>query len=198
MRNDIWIIADPHLNHTNIIRYTNRPFNTVEEMNETIIFNWNNCVKQNDSIFVLGDFFLGKYEDMIPILERLNGMIYIISGNHDNNIHRLWSEMDFKYQHLLSKIKWIKDYHEEIIDGRLVVMFHYPLVSWNRKMHKSYHLWGHTHGVVSSLTNYDLSLDVGVDATAYRLGISPENYRPLSWQEINKYMNERINIWPKK
>ena len=55
----LFFTSDTHFNHTNILRYCNRPFKTVGQMNETIITNWNNVVGPDDVIFHLGDFCLG-------------------------------------------------------------------------------------------------------------------------------------------
>ena len=79
----IYFISDTHFNHLNIIKYCNRPFNNVEEMNEAIIKNWNNIVSNEDTIYHLGDFALGTKESIIDIVNRLNGKKYLIRGNHD-------------------------------------------------------------------------------------------------------------------
>ena len=55
---NIWFIADPHFDHKNIIKYCERPFNTVEEMNQTLIERWNSVVKKDDKVFCIGGFFL--------------------------------------------------------------------------------------------------------------------------------------------
>ena len=79
-----WIISDTHFSHENIIKYCNRPFKTKEEMNEKIIKNWNEVVKQDDIVFHLGDFsFKSEYD---KIKERLIGKIILVSGNHDKGI----------------------------------------------------------------------------------------------------------------
>ena len=52
----VFIIADAHLFHKNIINYCGRPFENVEEMNNTIIKNWNRVVGKHDIVYVLGDF----------------------------------------------------------------------------------------------------------------------------------------------
>ena len=58
-RPDVFIISDTHFSHDNIIGYSNRPFNNVEEMNETLVRNWNSVVKPTDWVICLGDFALG-------------------------------------------------------------------------------------------------------------------------------------------
>ena len=57
--NKVFFTSDTHFYHGNIIRFCNRPFKSVEMMNETIISNWNNTVGQDDIVFHLGDFCLG-------------------------------------------------------------------------------------------------------------------------------------------
>lgn len=64
-----WFISDTHFSHFNIIRYTGRPFETVEEMN--LIKNWNDCVDANDQVFFLGDFGLGDVDHLHPICSQL-------------------------------------------------------------------------------------------------------------------------------
>lgn len=79
----IYIISDTHFNHKNIIDYCNRPFKDINEMNNTIIDNWNNTVKEDDIVYHLGDLFLGSKFDLKDIVDKLNGAIYLIRGNHD-------------------------------------------------------------------------------------------------------------------
>ena len=79
-----WVIADLHFNHTNVIKYDNAPFESVEEMNETIIKRWNNTVKKEDTVYVLGDFTLSRRMEVIKeFCDRLNGNKVLIMGNHD-------------------------------------------------------------------------------------------------------------------
>lgn len=80
----MWLSADLHLGHFNIIRYTNRPFKSVEEMNKTLIRNWNNKVKEEDQVIFLGDFAFG---DPAPYLRRLKGNIVFCKGNHDGELN---------------------------------------------------------------------------------------------------------------
>ena len=80
---NIFFTSDTHFWHDNIIKFCNRPFNSIEEMNDTIIENWNKVVGKNDIVFHLGDFCFCGSDKFKDIIERLNGYIYLILGNHD-------------------------------------------------------------------------------------------------------------------
>ena len=75
--------SDTHFNHANIIKFCNRPFKDVEQMNDVMIANWNSVIGKDDTVFHLGDFCLGGAAEWTKILDRLNGKIYLIMGNHD-------------------------------------------------------------------------------------------------------------------
>ena len=79
----IWYTADLHFGHANIIRYCNRPFNSVDEMNEALIDRWNAVVAPDDIVMVLGDFAMGRIDDTLPLAARLAGDKVLIPGNHD-------------------------------------------------------------------------------------------------------------------
>ena len=76
----VYFISDTHFNHKNIIKYCNRPYKSVEEMNKVLIENWNRVVKDADVIYHLGDFALYDEEELF---NKLNGNIILIRGNHD-------------------------------------------------------------------------------------------------------------------
>lgn len=82
----IWVTADHHFNHKNIIKYCKRPFKTVEEMNEFMIKKWNEKAKKEDLVIHLGDFCLGNKEKIREVRKRLNGTIILIKGNHDKAV----------------------------------------------------------------------------------------------------------------
>lgn len=73
-------ISDLHFGHKNAIKFDNRPFSSVEEMNEILVQRWNKVVHPEDTVYVLGDFFW-KRKDMLIYLPRLSGKIILICGN---------------------------------------------------------------------------------------------------------------------
>lgn len=78
-----YLISDTHFNHTNIIKYCNRPYKDIEEMNESLIASWNEVVRPEDTVYFLGDFCLGNRNTVIEFGHRLNGHKILIMGNHD-------------------------------------------------------------------------------------------------------------------
>ena len=79
----IFYIADLHFSHFNCLRFDNRPFSTIEEMDEALINNWNSVVSDEDTVYILGDMFWCKVDKSIEILKQLNGKKRLIKGNHD-------------------------------------------------------------------------------------------------------------------
>ena len=85
MRN--WFTADLHLGHRNIIDYCNRPFADVAEMNRVLITNWNKTIGHDDTVWVVGDFALGKIDETLRMVRQLNGRKVLVAGNHDRCWH---------------------------------------------------------------------------------------------------------------
>ena len=130
--------SDLHFGHKNIIEYENRPFRTVEEMDEALILAWNRKVRKGDEVYILGDFGFISGERANIILRRLNGQKYLIRGNHDNSFLK-----DKTFDR--TRFEWIKDY-ATIKDGsHLICMFHYPIAVWDQQHHGALHLYGHVH-----------------------------------------------------
>lgn len=80
---DVWFTSDTHFWHENIIRFCNRPFSSIQEMNEELIRRWNETVPEEGVVFHLGDFAFGGAKEWNEVMFRLNGKIYLILGNHD-------------------------------------------------------------------------------------------------------------------
>lgn len=173
-----FFVSDTHWHHQNIIKYSHRPFVSVEEMNESLVDNWNKIVKKGDDVYHLGDVSFGNYEKTAAILKRLNGNIHIIWGNHDKtlqaNIPALIAD---------TPVKTVQHYREIKINGQMIVLFHFGQRVWNRAHHGAIHLYGHSHG---SLPPHGKSVDVGVDCKE----ITPD-YRPIEVTEVLEYMKTR-------
>lgn len=159
----IWFTADLHLGHANILKHcaAARPFSSVDDMNSTLIKNWNKVVKQEDTVWVLGDFAWRIKDYSVEMMFcSLNGEKHLIRGNHDEAgvLCLPWASQ--------------QDYREITLDNILVVMSHYPFASWNQSGRKSIHLHGHTHGKLPVIPR---RIDVGVDV---------QELFPVSWEAI--------------
>ena len=136
-----------HFDHANIIRLADRPFGSVEEMNEVLVENWNKTVKPNDEVFHLGDHTYGvvdgnQLERMSFWNEKLNGRKHLILGNHDDL--ETWNEgMHSKF--LNCGFSSIHQYLDLKRNGKHFVMFHYPMEDWDGRYRGSIHLHCHTH-----------------------------------------------------
>lgn len=128
-------IADWHYGHTNVIAFDNRPFLSVEQMNETLIQRWNRVVESGDVVYVLGDMFWCNASVAIPILQKLNGQKLLIKGNHDRC-------NDARF---LKKFIKVDEYLEIEDGGRKVVLCHYPIPCFKNHFYGWYHLYGHVH-----------------------------------------------------
>jgi len=113
-----YIWSDLHLSHKNIISYCNRPFETVEQMNETLLNNWRNTVGKNDTIFNLGDFcFNWNGQFLKQTLEKLPGYKVLILGNHDRRYKiQWWQDIGFDevYPYPVIYKKWYILSHENV------------------------------------------------------------------------------------
>lgn len=128
-------IADWHYDHANILDYDDRPFKTVEEMNDELIKRWNTRAHEDDTVYILGDMFWCSQTEAIPILERLNGKKVLVKGNHDKV-----SNKDFA-----GKFENICDYLEIKDLDKHLVLCHYPIPCFNGHTEGWIHLYGHVH-----------------------------------------------------
>ena len=155
--------ADFHLGHSNIIKYTNRPFDSVEEMDREIIKRFNSVVSKNDITVHAGDFTLAKREVAEEYIKQLNGQHIFLKGSHDywlkgTKSHEIW---------------------EKRIDGIYVVCCHFNMRVWARSHYNSWMLYGHSHGKLEPIGK---QWDIGVDNN---------NFYPYSFEQIKEIMKDR-------
>lgn len=157
-----WFTSDLHLGHANIIKYSNRPFSGIQEMDDKIISNWNERINQYDHVWFLGDFCFSNLEQGQKYLDRLNGIKHLIKGNHDKTGVQLngWASID--------------DMKEIKVNGQWITLCHYAMRVWNRCHKGSIQLYGHSHG---NMPGNSQQIDVGVDVW---------NYYPITLDEIKR------------
>jgi calcineurin-like phosphoesterase family protein len=174
----VFFTADTHFGHAAIIRHQNRPFTSVDEMDEALISRWNSCIGRGDTVYHLGDFCFRAGKGADSYLARLNGTIHLISGNHDNETVRDHTGLFASVQSMLT----IK------LEGQRIVLFHYPLREWPFAYSGAWHLFGHVHGNLDDHP-HGFSLDVGVDS---------HHYRPWSLSELTAKFEHRTSPFERR
>jgi len=133
MKSNVFLTADLHFGHAKIIKYENRPFNSVEEMDEAMIKNWNGVVSKKDKIFVVGDVSFHNKERTTEIIQQLNGNKILIIGNHDQRSIQWWMDAGFDE---------VSNY--PIIYKEWIVIQHEPPTYINDAM-PYFYIYGHVH-----------------------------------------------------
>ncbi len=169
---EIWFTADFHLGHQNIIRYCNRPFATVSEMDDEILARVNSCVAETDTLYFLGDFCRGNGKDALAYRQRIRCKnIFFIEGNHDASTKKISAQFG-----------WWKQLAEIKVRDQLIVLCHYAMRVWHHSFRGAWHLYGHSHGHLAD-DPLALSMDVGVDT---------HDFRPWRFEEIEERMAGKI------
>ena len=135
-----YFISDLHFGHANCLAFDNRPFKTIEEHDEYIIEKWNETVNIDDDVFILGDISWYGTMKTVEILERLNGRLHLIKGNHDTQF--LKSAM---FRDLFVEITDYKELDIGLADNERIVLCHYPIPCFKNHYYNWIHLYGHVH-----------------------------------------------------
>jgi len=185
----IHFTADLHHNHPKIVEICNRPVYvdkkefegeaTIKNLEYKNLLNYkhtewlvkeviNKYVNNKDELYILGDISMAKRSEAEKFIDRLNGNKFLILGNHDKNI---------KNSTRFSQITQIKNFNFSRYGINIhIVLCHYPILSWERRIYGSWSLYGHVHGRNKGLGR---SFDVGIDNTLWK---------PLNLYEICQIM----------
>jgi len=168
-----WFTSDWHLGHRAIVEHCHRPFESVEEMDEVILESAGAVIKPKDTVFYLGDLAM-NYRFVEKYFGRLPGKWHFFRGNHD---YGWWNRFVKEYGNKLLGWHDLKSFK---FDKQKIVMCHYPLVSWDKSTHGSWHAHGHSHGLLPPTTKK--RLDVGVDAWGFK---------PVSLDQLREEMGKK-------
>ena len=185
-KSEVFFTSDTHFGHSNIIKYCNRSFNNVDEMDEALINNWNAKVPKDGIVYHLGDFAWGSINYWEKIREQLNGEIILIYGNHDekylNNklMYKLFKEVTPQKKIWINKIP--------------IYMNHYPFLCFGgsyKGLGATWQLFGHVHSNPRSEEGLDHKRLVNCFPTQYDVGVDNNNFTPVSFDELYSYINNR-------
>ena len=195
---NVWFTADLHLGHGNIIRYCLRPYlssaereralkdprgkwrvseRTLRRHDDALLDGINAAVQTRDTLWILGDFCWGGIEMARQYLGCIRCQnVNLVWGNHDHHsVRPLFGQVI--HQGMVS------------VGGQNIWLNHYPMRSWNKSFHGSWHLYGHVHGRLAKEDEgkpWMLTRDVGVDAC---------NYQPVDFESLRAYMAPRMEAF---
>jgi calcineurin-like phosphoesterase family protein len=181
-----WIGSDFHFGHNNIMKFcpeTRGHFRDINHMHDEMIRMWNETVMPEDTVYMLGDIAFMAASHAANILRSLNGRKILIKGNHDSKT--------VKDKSFAACFDEIHDYLEIRYDGHHVVMFHYPILEWDRCHHGAIQFHGHLHQNPSGLERYRVR-NVGWDYTGRFLSTMEEMIADALKGEIKAH-NGRTN-----
>ena len=165
-----YYIADCHFGDEKVIAFSHRPFRSVEEMDATMIRNWNRVVHEWDDVYIVGDLVY-RADDPEFYLKQLKGRLHLIVGNHDEKIK--------EEPRLRAYFVDVDNYAVVKDGGHRLVLFHYPLLEWDGFYYGSWHLFGHIHNHPSltqeRIRKLPKALNCGVDITGFM---------PLTFDEL--------------
>ena len=175
--------SDTHFNHANIIKFCNRPFKDVEQMNDVMIANWNSVISKDDTVFHLGDFCLGSAAEWTKILDRLNGKIYLIMGNHDlKNIR----------QGFISRFEHVAMQMRIEIGKKRIYLCHYPFLCFEGSYKDDvWQLFGHVHTRRSN-SGIDAGRLQYLYPTQYDVGVDNNNFTPVSFGQVKRIIDKQV------
>lgn len=180
----ILFTSDLHFGHSNIIGFDNRPYFTTEEMDKSLIENWNRKVSSDDLVYVLGDMFWRSDNTYVQnILNSLNGQIILIKGNHDRWLHNATNKK------LLAGIKDFDDIQVPLADGKMkrCILSHYFMPFYKDHYYGAIHLHGHSHLTKESIMEKKIATylnEHGFPCSIHNVGCMHHDYTPVTLDEI--------------
>lgn len=176
----IWLTSDLHFGHNREFIYKPRGFESVDDMNEAIIKNWNNVVQSDDDVYVLGDLMLGDNTQGIECIKQLNGIIHVVLGNHDTDRRAELYKQLYNIVEVENVI--VKKYNRHHF-----YMSHYPTLTGNLEreslMQMTLNLYGHTH----QKTNFYMDMPF-----VYHVGVDSHNCTPILLDDIIIEMYSKV------
>lgn len=180
----VFFTSDLHFGHANVIKFDNRKFDTVEDMDAELIRRWNAKVSKGDVVYVLGDMiWKTRNDNACDIIKQLNGQIILIQGNHDRFIKNA------KAKKMLACIKERDDICVTLEDGTKcrVILSHYFTPFYDGHRYGAIHLHGHSHSSEEARLERMFTKFLkmkGYKVRIFNVGCMHWNFEPVTLDEI--------------
>ena len=190
---ETYFIADTHFGNENTMKKCRRPYKKVKDMDEAMMSSWNNIVKDDDDVYILGDVSWHNVTKTIKIITQLNGNKHLIVGNHDNKF--------LKNKEFRECFVEICDYKEVYLNkDESIVLCHYPIPCFKNHYYGWYHLYGHVHtGWEYNMMKHikqEMTDLYNVPCRMYNVGcmVPYMNYTPLPLENIIEGAEKDVKI----
>jgi len=176
-----YFLSDLHLYHTNVLKFGDRPFSSIEEMNTAIMYNINSVLKKGDDFYLLGDLAFRKegYDLFFSEFPKYANLHWVL-GNHDKQYK--------KYEKYCTSVSLLKEIK---IGGVHTTLCHYPMISWNKSHHNSWMLFGHHH---SNAHGWE-GIHERTKGKMLNVNCEFHDFTPWSEDEIVAYMETKEDNW---
>ena len=175
--------ADQHFFHRNVLRYCDRPFKDINEMNKVIIDNYRKVVNENDEVYFLGDLTMcgpNQRDKVARVMNKLPGTKHLILGNHDRFKPFSYHSMGFSSVHTALRTTF---HHDSLVFGNAEFYLAHdpawaqiPLTLW---------ICGHIHNNWKSMKTLKGTIIVNV-------GVDVHNFKVVSLDEIYSIMKKHL------
>ena len=183
---EVFFTSDLHFRHGNIIKYCNRPFESVQEQTEKLIENWNSTVSETAIVFILGDFAFATKNQWRNILNKLNGTKYLILGNHDR-------DADIPNELFMDVVDLAKISIKVNDEYKTFILSHRPFLCWEGSNTGTIMLYGHCHSSTNPniIPTFDHELLKHMPKNSYDVGVDNNDYRPISVIEVLEKIQDK-------
>lgn len=171
---NIHFTADLYFRNQHFVN--SRGFENTEAMEKEIIQKWNEKIKPDDTVYILGGFcsiIKGATQSYINLIAELNGKKHFILSSRDaeKTFNKIMDNPNLN-------IESVSQYKEIMIGKQNFVLMHYPLMDWKGKIS-------------------DKSIRGSIHLHAGEIDEAPEDYRfNVSYQKNPKIFSAE-DIWKK-
>jgi len=172
----VFFTSDLHLGHENVLSIR-KQFHDIKEQDDILIENWNNKVKKNDEVYILGDLSFRASTSISDYLSRMSGKKHLIVGNHDGTWMRKVNNLELYFQSI-DYLKTMK------FEKKQITLCHYPMLEWPGSRYvesgTSFLIHGHIHNEIDSEVYKYIK---NFQPHALNAGVDINNFEPVTFEE---------------
>lgn len=173
----VFFTSDTHFFHDRIISHANRPFANVDEMNATLIRNWNKVVPRDGIVFHLGDFCMGTVAQWNSILDQLKGKIFLVAGNHDIALIN---------SPVMKRFEGVDCEMDIVVGGQKLILNHFPLLVHGGRNTRTWQLFGHIHTNPVDNRIIDNKRMSMLASSQYDVEVDNNDFVPVPFEQIQE------------